>query len=366
MLKDENEASYGSVKLRSRDLSNGHTVDRFSRQKVQSIYMTSEEFKSEYPDCISFSAGEIAEIVEKCGDWWLVNIDGRKGWAPASYLDKTVKKLSETGTSADIQEIAKPKAEQSQQSQEVKSKKKPPPKPPKPKTKSSVSINDAIKKRSASNLGNTNHATEAIKPQVRLENNLNLRQNISTSSTVDNNYKNESSDKASKDNLISQLNQMRSSLKSTSSDKQVQSVSAPPNQHLPVSTTFKIGHNKVLPPRPQLIDDDTNKKRQEGSTVISSTNQSENNRISQQSIDTDTDAHSKVATTATSINTVKDAYHVLYDYVATYEEATDIKEGEVVDVLEKNDDGWWLIKVNLRQGLVPGSYLSKLEHDQML
>lgn len=50
----------------------------------------------------------------------------------------------------------------------------------------------------------------------------------------------------------------------------------------------------------------------------------------------------------------------LYDYTAQGEEEISFRDGDVIVVLEKEDDNWWLGALRGRQGMFPCSYVEEL------
>ncbi|XP_042629794.1 SH3 and PX domain-containing protein 2A-like isoform X1 [Cyprinus carpio] len=59
---------------------------------VEAEYYTIAEFRSCLTDGISFSGGQKAEVIDKnSGGWWYVQIGEKEGWAPCSYIDKRKK-----------------------------------------------------------------------------------------------------------------------------------------------------------------------------------------------------------------------------------------------------------------------------------
>jgi hypothetical protein len=60
---------------------------------------------------------------------------------------------------------------------------------------------------------------------------------------------------------------------------------------------------------------------------------------------------------------------VLFDYRASKDDEISVIKGEIVDVREAYDDGWWLVENNRREkGLVPANYviLTALAPDSLL
>lgn len=49
------------------------------------------------------------------------------------------------------------------------------------------------------------------------------------------------------------------------------------------------------------------------------------------------------------------------DYSAGSDGCLDFKEGEVVEVLEKSEDGWWFVKIGSNEGWVPSTFLEEKE-----
>ena len=50
----------------------------------------------------------------------------------------------------------------------------------------------------------------------------------------------------------------------------------------------------------------------------------------------------------------------LYDYTAQGDEELTFREGDVLVVLEKEDDNWWLGTMRGRQGMFPCSYVEEV------
>ena len=57
---------------------------------------------------------------------------------------------------------------------------------------------------------------------------------------------------------------------------------------------------------------------------------------------------------------------VMFSYTASQDDEITIKEGDIVDVItmETGQDGWWMVRYDIQEGLAPSSYLSPIQSVQ--
>ena len=76
-----------------------HTVSEPFRSRDETdapqvkTYIALSSYTSQVAGCISFSVGDKCVLVQgaKNDEWWLVNIGGKEGWAPANYWQEDMR-----------------------------------------------------------------------------------------------------------------------------------------------------------------------------------------------------------------------------------------------------------------------------------
>ena len=338
--------------------------------------MTADEFESNDPSCISFNIGATAEIIEKCGDWWFVKINDKEGWAPASYIDKTTLKSTKTSS---LQPSPKPIVESlatnpSPAVSELKNRQKiPPPKPARSKIPEQIAKQKSTATESdrklKENIGISRDVPSVKKPKPRVSPRPKIfqRNNDSTSMAVSSEsnqglgpgVKNDQINPTGTDSVKLALQQMRAKLKTVSPANKDQLTHSETSENVSGSQSMNTSkpvaaNRKQLPPRPKLISDNIQHQQIPNK-----------NKDSKSSIGNNSGNVEGIKTAAVLSNTelskpvVKayDLYKALYDFDKTFDGTINVKEGDQVQVIEKNEDGWWLVKNNIEEGFVPGSYL---------
>ena len=63
----------------------------------------------------------------------------------------------------------------------------------------------------------------------------------------------------------------------------------------------------------------------------------------------------------TQSDAAKERYKTVADFTADDQEGISFSAGEIAEALEKNENGWWYIKIGRNEGWAPSTYLNKVE-----
>lgn len=273
------------------------------------MYEAIEDYLASSEEMISFSCGQKIEVFEKHDEgWWYVNINGKEGWAPSTYLKEIRKPVKRP--------VAKPK---SPSPASVSNKNRPPSRENRKSSSSSNSdialpprTNTAVKKRTPNDP--TSPPARKDKPVV--------------SKTI----RKESVEVKEKPSLPPRVSS-KSEITARSPQKEADTFFKPvPNRN----TKKKKGAplNRIPPERPASPSMNKTSRRNPKSPVKSASesgNDSNNN------------------------NNTK------YIALATYADADpgmlNFDKGDMLEILEKDDGGWWLAKLNDQTGWVPSNFI---------
>ncbi len=63
---------------------------------------------------------------------------------------------------------------------------------------------------------------------------------------------------------------------------------------------------------------------------------------------------------------VQSRCHAIYDYDACLDDELSIRVGDVIEVHEKQDDGWWMgrMKSNGQVGIFPATYVQEIDAEE--
>ncbi|XP_077866527.1 SH3 and PX domain-containing protein 2B-like, partial [Saccoglossus kowalevskii] len=57
-------------------------------------------------------------------------------------------------------------------------------------------------------------------------------------------------------------------------------------------------------------------------------------------------------------------YSAIADYKKVQSNEVSLESGDIVEVIEKNDSGWWFVSLDEEQGWVPATFLQKCDNDE--
>ena len=284
-------------------------------------YEATADYDDESEGVLSFRQGAVARVLEMSDGWWFASIDGNEGWVPASYFCKLESKAKAA--------TAKPKR----------------PQPPRPQRETKPSV--PTKPTVAAKPG----ATRAPIPAPRIPGNL-----TSDSSAVSTNKK---SSKPARPKPVPQ------SRKPGATQTKETAAHAPagvtPGASVVTCTCIAVasyegsdGLNFQEGDAFEFLEDSNT-----GWWFVRSRDGRENwapaNYLQKKVTPAAPPRPAKPA--------AKKPVKPVFVAVASYQdddEAVSFKEGDHMEVLEQDDGGWWLVKLNGNTGWAPSNYLQPL------
>lgn len=86
-LKSDLNSALNSMRLRSS--TTGEPSEPAGQSSTKEVYAAVSDFEDSSDGVVCLKEGDVVEVLDKSeGEWWLVKLNGKEGWAPSSYLTK--------------------------------------------------------------------------------------------------------------------------------------------------------------------------------------------------------------------------------------------------------------------------------------
>jgi len=286
------------------------------------MYEAIEDYLASSEEMISFGCGQKIEVLEKHDEgWWYVNINGKEGWAPSTYLKEIRKPVKRP--------VAKPKSPSP-----ASDKNRPPSRANK---KNSNSSNPEIKNRPPSRESSSSSNSDIVLPprtntavKKRIPNDPTSPPARKEKPVVSKTIRKESVEVKEKPSLPPRVSS-KSETTTKSNQKEADTFFRPvPNRNTKKKKGVPL--NRIPPERPASPNVNKTSRRNPKSPVKSESGSDSNNN-----------------------NNTK------YIALATYADADpgmlNFDKGDMLEILEKDDGGWWLAKLNDQTGWVPSNFI---------
>ncbi|XP_065184888.1 SH3 and PX domain-containing protein 2B-like isoform X1 [Sycon ciliatum] len=364
--------------------------------KAHTSYVTVADFSAAADDGISFSADRPVKVLEMASSgWWYVVIDGKEGWAPSSYLKEDTK--SDAAAKSSSAPVSPPSSGKNSSSSRNTSLAKQPQAIDISKvglrpTKSTPTMESAAPAAatSAKSSGSTDGGVGAMQSQLAK---VSLRPTKSTGTA-------KPTPAAQGSDNSSTSSKSRSSVHSTAAAssghgsvaaaaaalalKPVGSKASPLAHEtdgsdetrskpikLPAAKEPKASPRPLRPPggkvdkasgktspKPTFPPSPTSKPSAGHKSSVKSTATPNAKKDEKPKAKPQPQTPEKVKSTTGGNN-----YKATADYADTDKDNLSFKEGDVLQLVEKNDSGWWLMKLGSCEGWAPSTYFDAIADD---